>query len=348
MLLILGGNPVYNAPAELRLREQIVKGPVRRPSGTVRRRDERIVPVASAGSALFWKRGATFAPTTARPIIQPIIAPLYDGKSAHEVISGLVEEPRDGYAIVSDYWARQGNSGPVRLQQTAARRRRREHRRRAQDVRSTAGMRLPRFRRLRLVTPWPDAIEVTLRPDPCIWDGRHSNNGWLQELPKPFVKLTWDNAAYMSPDTAAKAPHHGRYRLRAPLRHHRSWRSRTSGRRRALRKSAGHHSAGRTRRHRQPVPGLWTDAGGQSGQPTSATTPTTCSRSALALAVRLQNPRAHRDKYPLAVTTHHQTMEGRDIIRVSSIAQFQRHPSMAPEENEHGKDRRRRAYENDP
>ena len=42
-------------------------------------------------------------------------------------------------------------------------------------------------------------LEVIFRPDPTIYDGRFANNGWLQELPKPITKLTWDNAAIMSP-----------------------------------------------------------------------------------------------------------------------------------------------------
>jgi molybdopterin-containing oxidoreductase family iron-sulfur binding subunit len=49
-----------------------------------------------------------------------------------------------------------------------------------------------------------DKLEVQFRPDPCLYDGRFANNGWLQELPKPITKLTWDNAAIVSPATAAK------------------------------------------------------------------------------------------------------------------------------------------------
>ncbi len=47
-----------------------------------------------------------------------------------------------------------------------------------------------------------DGLEVVFRPDPHILDGRHANNGWLQEVPKPLSKLTWDNAAYISYGTA--------------------------------------------------------------------------------------------------------------------------------------------------
>ena len=49
-----------------------------------------------------------------------------------------------------------------------------------------------------------DALEVTFRPDPSIWDGRFANNGWLEERPKPITKLTWDNALLVSPALAQK------------------------------------------------------------------------------------------------------------------------------------------------
>jgi len=41
-------------------------------------------------------------------------------------------------------------------------------------------------------------LEIIFRPDPTIWDGRHANNGWLQELPKPLTKITWDPSAWVS------------------------------------------------------------------------------------------------------------------------------------------------------
>ena len=46
------------------------------------------------------------------------------------------------------------------------------------------------------------ALEVTFRPDPSIGDGEYANNSWLQELAKPITRLTWDNAAMISPGTA--------------------------------------------------------------------------------------------------------------------------------------------------
>jgi Fe-S-cluster-containing dehydrogenase component len=52
--------------------------------------------------------------------------------------------------------------------------------------------------------PPPAGLELIFRPDPAVWDGRFANNGWLQELPRPLTKLTWDNAALVSPATAER------------------------------------------------------------------------------------------------------------------------------------------------
>src|SRR4029453_2423893 len=46
------------------------------------------------------------------------------------------------------------------------------------------------------------ALQAVFRPDQSVWDGRFANNGWLQELPRPFTKLTWDNAVLIGPATA--------------------------------------------------------------------------------------------------------------------------------------------------
>jgi anaerobic selenocysteine-containing dehydrogenase len=53
-------------------------------------------------------------------------------------------------------------------------------------------------------TPTPSAIELNIRRDPTIYDGQFSNNGWLQELPKPMSKLTWDNAIQIGPKMAQR------------------------------------------------------------------------------------------------------------------------------------------------
>src|SRR5213592_857959 len=49
-------------------------------------------------------------------------------------------------------------------------------------------------------------LEIVFRPDPTIYDGRFANNGWLQELPRPLSKQTWDNAAVCGLRRAALSP----------------------------------------------------------------------------------------------------------------------------------------------
>ena len=48
------------------------------------------------------------------------------------------------------------------------------------------------------------SLEISILPDPCVYDGRFVNNGWLQELPNPLNKITWENVALISPKTAEK------------------------------------------------------------------------------------------------------------------------------------------------
>lgn len=201
VLLILGGNPVYNAPADLRFSEQIVKVPFSIHLSAYEDETSFLskwhLPEAHFMEA--WGDIRAYEGTTS--IIQPMIAPLYDGKSAHEVISALIEEPREGYQIVRDHYRSQGviteddfnkilHDGvvagsasklrPVTLKPGAA------------SAVSPA-----------IAKPSGSTLEVVIRPDTTIGDGRYANNGWLQELPKPILKITWDNVAVISPATAA-------------------------------------------------------------------------------------------------------------------------------------------------
>jgi molybdopterin-containing oxidoreductase family iron-sulfur binding subunit len=138
-------------------------------------------------------------------IMQPLIAPLYGGKSAHDLLAGLSKTPgRSAHDVVRDTWkaaAAQAGASDFEVYWRKA----------VHDGVVAASAFAPK--------PFPlgdvvaaigpasapaNGLEVAFRPDPTVHDGRFANLGWLQELPKPFTKLTWDNAIQVSPATAAR------------------------------------------------------------------------------------------------------------------------------------------------
>jgi molybdopterin-containing oxidoreductase family iron-sulfur binding subunit len=202
-LVILGGNPVYNAPADLHFGEKLLKVRMRIRLGL---HDDETAElchwrIPEAHYLESWSDARAFDGTVS--IIQPLISPLYDGKSAHEILAVLAgQEEVSGHDIVRGYWLKQKagpdfdmfwqkslNDGVVEATALPA-----------QPVKVEAG-----FAAAPGAGQVPGGMmEIVLRPDPTVWDGSFSNNGWLQELAKPITKLTWDNAALLSPATALK------------------------------------------------------------------------------------------------------------------------------------------------
>src|SRR5262249_15631749 len=131
-------------------------------------------------------------------IMQPLIAPLYGGRSANELLTMFTEFPQNSaYELVKGYWSRQHKGADVEAW----------WRKVIHDgvVPDTA---LPN-KTPALQTGWKSeppkpksGVEIVFRPDPSVYDGRFANNGWLQELPRPITKITWDNPAILSPATA--------------------------------------------------------------------------------------------------------------------------------------------------
>jgi molybdopterin-containing oxidoreductase family iron-sulfur binding subunit len=202
-LLVLGGNPVYEAPADLDFARRMDRVPLRIHFGLyddeTAERCHWHVPAAHPFEA--WSDARAFDGTVT--IVQPLIAPLYAGcKSAHELLAAFTSRPeRSGHDIVRDHWKTQGVLG---VDEKAWRRALHDGVLAAPAVAKVAGPGPGAS-----ATPPPPAapaagqgLEIVFRPDPSVRDGRFANNGWLQELPRPLTKLTWDNAALMSPRTA--------------------------------------------------------------------------------------------------------------------------------------------------
>ena len=202
LLIVLGGNPVFTAPPDVKVADAMKKVDTRvhlsEHNNETSALCQWLVPQAHFLEA--WSDARAHDGTAS--IVQPLIAPLYKGHSSHEVLGALSEKPAaSGYEIVRDYWKTNGKAGAEFEVQW---------RRWLHDgiIPGTAfaarAVTLKAEATKPSVRPAGSGLEVIFRNDPTVLDGRFANNGWLQELPKPITRLTWDNAVLMSPATAAK------------------------------------------------------------------------------------------------------------------------------------------------
>ena len=158
------------------------------------------------------------------------------------------------------------------------------------------------------------ALDLVFTPDPTIWDGRFSNNGWLQELPKPLAKLTWENAACVSPRTAQDRKladgdvvtlrYRGR-QVEAPIL---IVPGHADG---VVSVSLGY---GRTR-------------AGNVGTGTGFNAYALRTSDALWWGPSVEVTKTGRQT-ALALTHSHHTMEGRDIVRAATLTEFRRNPGF--------------------
>jgi molybdopterin-containing oxidoreductase family iron-sulfur binding subunit len=203
-LFVLGGNPAYAAPADLRFAELLEseKVPLRVHLGLYE--DETAerchwhLPAAHALETWSDLRAADGSVT----IQQPLIAPLYGGQSVHEVLAAFTDRPdRSAYELVREHWkARLGADGFERRWRRAL------HDGVFEGTAVPSKPVSPRLGDWAQGVPREEAggLEIAFRPDASVWDGRFSNNGWLQELPRPLTKLTWGNAAIIGPTLARR------------------------------------------------------------------------------------------------------------------------------------------------
>jgi molybdopterin-containing oxidoreductase family iron-sulfur binding subunit len=205
LLIVLGGNPAYDAPADLNFADALKNGkvPLRVHHGLYQNETAELCQwhVSATHELEAWGDARAYDGTVS--IIQPLIAPLYGGKSALEFVALLSgQADATGYDLTRAYWQKQH-----------------------------AGADFEQFWRKSLHDGWvegttfaakstqlrggefggggvregnPNAIELNIRRDSTIYDGQFSNNGWLQELPKPMNKLTWDNAIQIGPAMAQR------------------------------------------------------------------------------------------------------------------------------------------------
>ncbi len=195
VLIVLSANPVYTAPADLKFAEAMAKVRLRVRLGLHEDETSALcqwqIPEAHFLEA--WSDTRAFDGTTS--IVQPLVAPLYGGKTAHEVIAALSDTPEaTSYQIIRKSWKIDDTNEATWREWLHA-----------GVMADTAHPAKPVTVTGTIPAPAAPAagVEIAFRNDPTVLDGRFANNGWLQELAKPLSKLTWDNALYVSPATMA-------------------------------------------------------------------------------------------------------------------------------------------------
>jgi molybdopterin-containing oxidoreductase family iron-sulfur binding subunit len=203
LLVIMGGNPIYDAPADLGFADAMKNSKIalRIHHGLYQNETSEYCHwhVNEAHSLEAWGDARAYEGTVS--IIQPLIAPLYSGKSAHEFVSALSGvSDATGHDIVRAYWQKQHSGGDFET----------FWRQSLHDGWVEGTTYPPKSLTAKGVSASSaaaadeNALEVNFRRDPSIYDGRFANNGWLQELPKPMTKLTWDNALLVGPKMAQR------------------------------------------------------------------------------------------------------------------------------------------------
>jgi molybdopterin-containing oxidoreductase family iron-sulfur binding subunit len=196
-LVVLGGNPAYDTPADVDFAGSAKKVAnlvtVSTHHDETGRLAKWLIPAAHFLES--WDDARAVDGTMS--VVQPLILPLFGGKSATEVL-GLLATGKDqlGHDLVQETWK------PV----LGASSFERSWNRVLHDGLLEGSATAP-------VAPQPrpaegsadeggDGFEVGFRPSPFLHDGRYANDAWLQELPDAVTKVTWDNPALLSPASA--------------------------------------------------------------------------------------------------------------------------------------------------
>jgi len=328
LLIILSGNPVFTAPADLQFAAALDKVQLRVRLGLHDDETSALChwQIPEAHFLEQWSDGRGHDGTAS--IVQPLIAPLYGGRSAHEVIAAMSDRPeRSPYEIIREHWKVDPKNDE-------------NWRRWLHDgvIPDTAYAPITPSPTTPIPSPQSPitvggGLEVAFRLDPCVLDGRFANNGWLQELPKPLTKLTWDNAILVSPATeqklrgsnqpAYRGGEHGTitsdvFEIRAGGRTIRGPLFNVVGH--ADDCVTVHLGYGRTRGGHTAI-----GAGFDSN-----VLRTSDSLTSLAGASLVKTG----DTFPLACTQYHHLMEGRDIIRAATREEYVRDPKVMREHDE--------------
>ena len=204
MLVILEGNPVYTAPTDLDLGRLLSKvtttvylGPYENETAAA---TEWFVPARHPFES--WGDARAYDGTIS--LVQALIEPLHDGSTLTEMLALSAGDTNpNARRLLRSFWQGRapGQDFETFWQETLKRGIVAGSQSPALALPILADSLIPALARVPVPAP---GIEVALRPDSRVHDGRFANNAWLQELPRPLTKLTWDNAALMSPAFGAR------------------------------------------------------------------------------------------------------------------------------------------------
>jgi molybdopterin-containing oxidoreductase family iron-sulfur binding subunit len=196
-LMVLDANPAYAAPADIHFVQALGKVRMTIHAGLHVDETARLcrwhVPIEHDLET--WTDARAIDGTVS--IVQPLVRPFRDVRSRHALIEAVQGGPNvDGRELVAQTWRATWGQGFEDRWREALRRGFVEG-----SAVSTVSV-LPAGEPAFEPSPPMEGLEVIFRPDPCLWDGRFANNPWLQELPKPLSKVTWDNVLAIAPALA--------------------------------------------------------------------------------------------------------------------------------------------------
>lgn len=205
-LLVLEGNPVYEAPGDLAFTAQLSNVPLTIHCGLEQDETAQAAHWHIPVSHFLESWGDLQAVDGTRSVQQPIIAPMFNTMSTIEVLATIAKLPETrGYDIVRSTWRAEFSSDYER-----------QWAKLVHDgfLPTSASPAEPNFAwanggphlvvSASTAMPSLGAIEVDVRLSNTVLDGRYTANPWLLELPDQASKLAWDNAVLLSPRTAAE------------------------------------------------------------------------------------------------------------------------------------------------
>lgn len=323
-LIVAGGNPLYDAPIDLEFKEALAKVAHSVHLSLCSAETSQVCSwhLPQTHYLESWGDARSIAGTLS--VIQPLIEPLFGGKSMVELFGLLASgDDQRGYEIVRDTWRshlpehdyekswrrvlHDGLLADSGLEPVAAK---------AND-----GQLVTALKSEALSAPRAEDLEIVFCSSPRMYDGRFANNGWLQEIPDPVSKITWDNAALISPATARELGIKSKEMVRL------SYRDRTielpvwvlpgqADRSITVELGYGREQVGR----------VGNGVGANlyrlrtSDHPDFGTGATIVKTGAL---------------YEISNTQDHSSMEGRPLVREATLAEYREDPNFAPEMVEH-------------